>query len=193
MKYAIDGAAWPDRAFWRSFRLRLWIGLAVTFGVLGLWLAMMPEATRDAILAYWSRVELKTPAPTLRPLWSTPLSVQLHVAAAVAGIVTGALIFLLPKGTGFHRLLGWSWVGAMTVVAVTSVVMIFDLSTGINALHIFTAMTVLSLWGGLAGIRRGNVKQHAASMAGLYVGGLLIAGLFAFMPGRTMWQVLFSG
>lgn len=193
MKYAVDSSSWPDRAFWRGFGLRLWLGLAVTLGVLGLWLALMPEATREALIGYWSRVELKTPAPTLQPLWATPLSVQLHVAAAVAGIVIGALIFLLPKGTGFHRLLGWSWVGAMSVVAVTSVVMIFDLKNGINALHIFTAMTVLSLWGGLAGIRRGNVKQHAGSMVGLYVGGLIIAGLFAFIPGRTMWQVLFGG
>lgn len=193
MKYSIDGGAWPDQAFWRSFRLRLWLGLAATLGIMALWLALMPEGTRDAILGYWSRVELKTPAPTLRPLWSTPLSVQIHVAAAVAGIAIGALIFLLPKGTGFHRLLGWAWVSAMTVVAITSVLMILDLKSGINALHIFTAITVISLWGGLTGIRRGNVKQHAGSMVGLYVGGLMIAGLFAFIPGRTMWQVLFGG
>jgi hypothetical protein len=63
----------------------------------------------------------------------------------------------------------------------------------INALHIFTAVTVVSLWAGLTGIRRGDVRAHAGSMVGLYVGGLIIAGLFAFIPGRTMWQVVFGG
>lgn len=184
---------WPDRAFWRGFSMRLWIGLFVTFGVLGGWLATMPTARRDAILGYWARVKVPTPAFDLQPLLAIPLSVQVHVVAAIAALVVGAVIFLLPKGTGFHRFLGWGWVSSMIVVAVTSIAMIADFRTGINALHVFTAVTVVSLWAGLAGIRRGNVSQHAGSMTGLYVGGLIIAGIFAFIPGRTMWNVFFGG
>ncbi len=30
-------------------------------------------------------------------------------------------------------------------------------------------------------------------MVGLYIGGLIIAGITAFIPGRTMWMVLFGG
>mgnify|MGYP001244673036 CR=1 FL=1 len=184
---------WPDRAFWRGFRWRLWIGFIATFAILGAWLATMPAGRRDAILGYWARVRL--PAPSFHPefLTAMPMTVQVHVAGAVFGLVVGAIIFLLPKGTGFHRFLGWSWVSAMVVVAVTSVLMIADFKTGINALHVFTAVTVLSLWGGLSGIRRGDVRQHAASMVGLYVGGLIIAGVFAFIPGRVMWNVFFGG
>jgi uncharacterized membrane protein len=29
-------------------------------------------------------------------------------------------------------------------------------------------------------------------MTGLFVGGLLIAGVFAFLPGRLMWRVVFG-
>jgi len=76
---------------------------------------------------------------------------------------------------------------------VTSIVMIVDVGTGINALHVFTAITAISLWAALTGIRRGDVKRHAGSMIGLYVGGLIIAGLFAFIPGRMMWQAVFGG
>jgi uncharacterized membrane protein len=78
-------------------------------------------------------------------------------------------------------------------VAATSVAMISDYQNGVNALHVFTALTVVSLWSALAGIRRGDVRQHAASMTGLYIGGLIIAGLFAFIPGRIMWSTLFGG
>jgi uncharacterized membrane protein len=176
------------RGFWRS----MVFGFAFTLLVLAAWLLTMPDADRAALFAYWYGVSLPRltfdPAPLLRE----PKTVQLHVAAAVIALVVGAVIFSLRKGTGFHRLLGWTWVSSMIVVAATSVAMIADFNTGVNALHVFTAVTVISLWMGLAGIRRGNVRQHASSMAGLYVGGLIIAGAFAFIPGRTMWAVFFG-
>lgn len=182
-----------NQGFWRGFWWRTALGVVATFGILALWLATMPEQQRGALLGYWSRVEVPALALNLDVLFARPLSVQLHVYAAVLALVAGVVIFLLPKGTGFHRLLGWTWVSSMIVVAATSVAMIIDLNSGVNALHIFTAVTVVSLWAGLTGIRRGDVRAHAASMIGLYVGGLIIAGAFAFIPGRTMWQVLFGG
>ena len=184
---------WPDRQFWRGFLLRFWIGLVLTFGVLGAWFAMLPAASRERLLSYFGRLEVPAPGLDLGPLLAAPLSVQVHVAAAMLALVVGAVIFLLPKGTGFHRLLGWTWVSSMIVVAATSVAMIADMRSGINALHIFTVVTVVSLWSGLTGIRRGDVKRHAGSMVGLYIGGLIIAGITAFIPGRTMWNVVFGG
>lgn len=181
------------RAFWRGFWWRLILGFGATLAVLAAWLYSLPDGQREAILGYWSRVQVPQPAFNAAPLLAEPPSVQLHVAAALLALVVGVVIFLLPKGTGFHRALGWTWVSSMIVVAATSVVMIFDLKTGINALHVFTAVTVVSLWAGLTGIRRGDVRQHAGSMIGLYVGGLIIAGVFAFIPGRTMWNVVFGG
>jgi uncharacterized membrane protein len=181
------------RAFVHGFLWRLVFGFVATLGVLAAWLATMPAGQRDAILSYWSRVRVSAPSFDIAPLLAAPLSVQVHVAAAMAGLAIGVVIFLLPKGTGFHRLLGWSWVSSMIVVAATSVAMIADFRSGVNALHVFTAVTVVSLWAGLTGIRRGDVRRHAASMIGLYVGGLLIAGVFAFIPGRTMWNVVFGG
>ena len=130
------------------------------------------------------------PDPT--PLWSQPLSVQLHVFSVTVAFVSGLIVFLLPKGTGLHRLLGWSFVCAMIGAAVTSVMMIADLGTGINFLHVFTVITAVSLTLGLYAIRRGDVRNHAGNMVGLYIGGLLIAGSFAFLPGRLMWRMLFG-
>lgn len=181
------------RAFWRGFLWRLALGVGATFGVLAAWLYTIPDAQREAMFGYWSRVQVPAPSFNIAPLLATPASVQLHVAAAMLALVVGVVIFLLPKGTGLHRALGWTWVSSMIVVAATSVAMIVDLKTGVNALHVFTAVTVVSLWAGLTGIRRGDVRQHAGSMIGLYAGGLIIAGMFAFIPGRTMWQVVFGG
>ena len=108
---------WPDRAYWRGFFWRMGLGLIATFGVFGAWLATMPAANRDAIFGFWARLRVPAPSFHLQPLLAAPVSVQVHVAAAVTALAVGAVIFLLPKGTGFHRFLGWGWVGSMIVVA----------------------------------------------------------------------------
>ena len=184
--------AGPDREFWKSFWISTFFGLLLTLVIFAGWLFSLPEAQRSGMLTYWSSVQIATPGFNPAPLLKAPLSVQLHVLAAVVALFVGAVIFLLPKGTGFHKALGWTWVSSMIIVAATSVAMIVDLRSGINALHVFTAITVISLWAGLTAIRRGDVKRHAGSMIGLYIGGLIIAGAFAFIPGRTMWAVFFG-
>jgi uncharacterized membrane protein len=40
--------------------------------------------------------------------------------------------------------------------------------------------------------RRRNIKVHRGAMIGLYVGGILIAGAFAFSPGRMLHEWLFG-
>jgi len=183
----------PEGVVWWSFAISLVFGVLLTLGIMAVWMMTLPEAQRTGMLAYWSSVQVPALSFNAAPLLKAPFSVQLHVAAAVLALFVGAVIFLLPKGTGFHRLLGWTWVSSMIIVAATSVAMIVDLKTGINALHVFTAVTVISLWSALTAIRRGDVKQHAGSMIGLYVGGLIIAGAFAFIPGRVMWATFFGG
>lgn len=185
--------AWPDRSYWRGFWRRALGGFLVTMLILAAWIATMPALQRDRMLTYWTSIHVPVPSWHPAPLFAAPISVQLHVCAAVLALVVGAVILLLPKGTSFHRALGWTWVASMIVVTVTSVLMVADLRNGINPLHVFTAITVLALWGGLTGIRRGNVRRHAGSMVGLYIGGLIVAGAFAFIPGRLMWQVVFGG
>ena len=40
--------------------------------------------------------------------------------------------------------------------------------------------------------RRHNVRAHSRMMTGVFVGGLIVAGLFAFMPGRLLFSVFFA-
>ena len=41
--------------------------------------------------------------------------------------------------------------------------------------------------------RRGNYTAHRQFMVGTYVGGIVLAGLFTFVPGRIMNQVVLGG
>jgi uncharacterized membrane protein len=40
--------------------------------------------------------------------------------------------------------------------------------------------------------RRGHIKAHRQSMIGLFVGGLVLAGLLTLTPGRAMHEVVFQ-
>jgi uncharacterized membrane protein len=191
-KNPIDPKSWPDGAFWRRLGFGLLFGVLVTCAVISAAYFAQPPDRQAAMLAYWQSLKIE---PGFRPeiFFKTPLSVQIHIAGVAMAILFSILILTLPKGTGMHRSFGWGWVIAMVVIAVTSVLMVRDFKTGINPLHIFTVITAVSLYGGLTAIRRGNVAGHAGNMLGLLIGGLIVAGVFAFIPGRTMWQMFFGG
>ena len=40
---------------------------------------------------------------------------------------------------------------------------------------------------------RHNVRGHKLTMLGIFLGALVIAGLFTFFPGRIMYKVVFGG
>lgn len=188
----IDQATPPEassRASWA-----LWLGgtIALTAAVTFATFALQPAEVQARIIEGWRAL---SPSIGFRPevLMATPLSVQLHVAGVVAALLAALTIFSLRKGTGLHRLFGWTFVVGMATAAVTSVTMVVEMGGGPSPLHIFTIITVVSLALGLYNIRRGNVRAHAGNMVGLFFGGLLVAGAFAFLPGRTMWRVFFGG
>jgi uncharacterized membrane protein len=57
-------------------------------------------------------------------------------------------------------------------------------------IHLFTLLTLVSLPLAIYKIRRGNVKAHASAMKGLFIGGLVIAGIFTLIPGRILGNFL---
>jgi uncharacterized membrane protein len=42
------------------------------------------------------------------------------------------------------------------------------------------------------GAKTRNIRLHKRAMLGVYIGGILIAGAFTFVPGRIMHAVLFG-
>jgi uncharacterized membrane protein len=57
-----------------------------------------------------------------------------------------------------------------------------------SLLSVFTAV-MLPL--GVLHARRHRVKQHRATMIGLFIGALIVAGIFTLRPGRIMHDVVF--
>lgn len=61
-----------------------------------------------------------------------------------------------------------------------------------SPIHLLSILTLVWLVRAIMLIRRRNVLQHARIMKMVYLGGLVIAGFFTFMPGRIMHAVLFG-
>ncbi|MDA9543406.1 DUF2306 domain-containing protein [Bradyrhizobium yuanmingense] len=130
---------------------------------------------------------------SLGPLLAAAPAIPLHAFAAMAAFVLGIVQLIAPKGTLPHRALGWVWVVLMLVVALTSFwiheIRLVGPWSPIHLLSIFAlAMLVL----GVTAARAHNVRRHKITMASIFFGALVIAGLFTLMPGRLMHTVVFG-
>ena len=59
-------------------------------------------------------------------------------------------------------------------------------------IHGLSAYTLLLLPMALAAARAHWAKIHGRLMTMLFLGGMVSAGLFTFLPGRLMWGLLFG-
>jgi uncharacterized membrane protein len=130
---------------------------------------------------------------TLDPLRSAPLLIQIHAFAALAAFALGIFQLAAPKGTPRHRLTGWIWIGFMTIVVLTSFG-IHELKTwgSWSAIHLLSVFTAIMLPVGVVHARRHRVRRHRRTMISIFVGALIVAGLFTFAPGRIMHAVVFG-
>jgi len=134
---------------------------------------------------------------TLAPLLAAPFAIRLHVFTVVPAFFLGTWqIFFSRKGMRMHRALGYVYLTLMTVTAITALfihqIPAIDVVYGFGPIHIFSLVTLFGVVGALRGAWSHNIKLHKRSMLGVYIGGLLIAGSFALLPGRLMHRVIFG-
>jgi len=131
---------------------------------------------------------------TLTPLTDAPLTIQIHSALALGAILLTLAIFTLRKGSRHHRVMGWAWVLMMGGVAISS----FGIYTlrwigPFSPVHLLSVYVLYGLVRSVRHARRGEVAAHQGWMKGMVFGGLVVAGSFTLLPGRTMYAVLLGG
>jgi uncharacterized membrane protein len=111
------------------------------------------------------------------------LPLIIHLGTVLPALPLGAYVLIRHKGSWLHRLLGRIWAGLMTTTAVSA----FWLQDtgGLSFIHLFSAATLISIPLAIFWIRRGDVERHRRVMTNIYI-GLVVAGLFAFAPGRLL-------
>jgi uncharacterized membrane protein len=130
----------------------------------------------------------------LEPLLRASLSIQLHAFAAMGAFVLGVAQLAAPKGTLPHRIVGSIWVLLMLIVSI-SAFSIHQLRIWgpWSPIHLLAGFTLVMLPFAVWQAHKHAVEKHRRAMLGLFFGAVLIAGLFAFMPGRIMHAVAFGG
>jgi uncharacterized membrane protein len=131
---------------------------------------------------------------TLTPLLTAAPVIQVHAFAAMSAFGLGLVQFAAPKGTLPHRTIGWIWVTLMTVIAVSSFwIHTIRLVGPFSPIHLISIFVLVMLPIAVLHAHRHEVVQHRKNMIGLFIGALVVAGLFTFVPGRIMYKVAFGG
>ena len=127
----------------------------------------------------------------LTPVTAASPVIQLHLLGALIAPGLGAVQLALAKGTAPHRLLGYIWVGMMTVVALSSF-FIFEMRLWgpFSPIHLLSAFTLASLYLAVRAARNHQIKRRRVMMQALYVFALVLTGAFTFLPGRLLHQLV---
>ncbi|ATC33305.1 DUF2306 domain-containing protein [Caulobacter vibrioides] len=169
-----------------------WSGLRnAAFGV-GSAILIVAVSAPQAITnlgAFVQRIGFQPHTPDFSRIAAAPAVIQLHLYSALTALAIGVVLMMRVKGTTLHKLLGWTWVLAMGSTAVSSL-FIREINHGdLSFIHLLSGWTIVGLPGAVYAAKRGKVSAHRRAMTGMFVGGLLIAGLFTFLPGRLLWTV----
>jgi uncharacterized membrane protein len=167
--------------------------LAVSAIIAGAALAPALATPGPARAAQWLRAPH---LPKLGLIAQAGLPVQLHLAAIAGALALGVVLLCGLKGTRPHRILGWAWSGFIVFAAASALFIHAPTGLpslgGVGLLHIFSGLALVAAPLGVLAARRHDAARHARIMTGLFVGGLGVAGLFAFLPGRLLWSVFFG-
>ena len=112
-----------------------------------------------------------------------------HAALAGGAVLVGAAVLARRKGTASHRVLGWTWVVLMASVASLSFAIRYN---GFSWIHGLSVYSLLALVFGVTQARRHNIKAHRLTMISIFVGALVITGLFTLLPQRLIGQALWG-
>lgn len=132
---------------------------------------------------------------TLDPILSAPLEIQIHVAAALPALALGPIALYRQRRDRLHKTLGYIWVVAMGVVALSAFfieAVVLPIVGPFGPIHLFSIWALFSLWRAMAAILRRDVARHQAIMRALYWQALGLTGLLTLLPGRIMNEMLFG-
>lgn len=109
--------------------------------------------------------------------------------------ILGALLLFKKKGTTSHRIIGKYYMMLMLTTAFVALLMPAQVGPALlghfGYIHLFCILVLYSVPSAYFAVRNGNLTKHKLNMIGVYVGGILIAGAFTFMPGRLLHKWLF--
>lgn len=118
--------------------------------------------------------------------------IWLHLAAIGLSLALAPAILWNKRGDKRHRTLGYVWVAAMTIAALSSLFIREINHGGFSLIHLLSAFTLIQLPLIVLSARAHNHRRHRSAIRGMIIGALLIAGFFTFPFGRLLGHWLFA-
>ncbi len=119
-----------------------------------------------------------------------------HLATVLPCFLVGFWIFATPKGTVLHKCLGRVFVTLVMLTALVTLAMPAEVGPRLfghlGLIHGLSLLVLVQVPLAVIAIRRNSIRTHRNAMTGVYVGGVLIAGILALAPGRTLHAWLFG-
>lgn len=123
--------------------------------------------------------------------------ILIHAGLALAALLWGSHILVMPKGTALHKKLGWVWVFLMTATSITAI-FIQEFRPGqFSAIHFLIPFTLVMLFHALWNIRRFKKtgieryrNAHKRGMIGVFFFSLVLTGALTLLPGRFFYRLL---
>ena len=120
----------------------------------------------------------------------------LHLATVAPAAVLGTYLMFWAKGTPTHRLLGKFYMVLMFITAAASLFITAAVGPQLLGhfgwIHLLSLLVLISVPRAYFAAKNHDISGHKFAMAGVYLGGILIAGLFTLAPGRYFNQLLFE-
>ena len=118
------------------------------------------------------------------------LLIATHAVAALCALTIGPINILRRRRDKTHRVLGFTWAGAMYYVCISSFWIVSD--GHFSWLHGLSAFTIVTVSLGILAAARHNIRWHMTNMIGSYF-GLVTAFVFAaIVPSRNIPRLLAS-
>lgn len=134
---------------------------------------------------------------SLAPVLAAPALVQVHLAAGLAALATGAARVGLSRSERAGRLLGWAFVILIAVAAASALGLSRPPGTpnlfGVTLGHLFVAATAVGVAAALRAARSRDRLGWGNIVTALFAGVLITCGLFELLPGRLLNTVLAGG
>lgn len=123
----------------------------------------------------------------------TSLVIQVHTIAALVALIVGPVALYRARRDRWHRRLGYVWVSMMAITAATGFfIWTIRVIGPFSPIHLLSVLTLWTLWVGTRAAIRRDIAAHQKAFRTLYWYGLILAGLFTFLPGRTLNTLFFD-
>ena len=125
--------------------------------------------------------------------------IVVHMTAAILALATGPVALWARKSrtqrTKLHRAFGYAWVTMMLITAISAIFLTARVGPtwfGFGLIHILVPVTLIGLFTAFWSLFKGNISGHRKAMQNVYVGGCVVAGAFALLPGRFLGHMLLT-